>query len=85
MITFGTNISEFSEAIKKFSKKATGVSTERVIKKIAFDLLSTMLGGLPGRSNFNLESLSTSKSTMTGGYMRKYKQPAKFITGRHPV
>ena len=85
MITLETNIKDFSKAVKRFSKKATGVSTERVIKKIAFDLLATMLGGLPGKANFNLETLTKSRSTMTGGKRRRYKKPGQFISGRHPV
>ena len=76
MITFKTNVKEFNKSIEKFQKKAAGISTEKVIKKIAFDLMGCIIGGLPGKEHFGLESI-------TKGGKKSYKQPT--VTGRHPV
>ncbi len=80
MITFTMDVKDFNRDIKKFQKKAGNISTERVIKKIAFDLLATMLGGLPGKPAFGLETLTKAGKVRK---RKKYKQPK--VTGRHPV
>lgn len=48
----------FNRAVNRFAKKAN-VSTEVVIKKIAFDLLSLILTGLPPSSDVSIPNASS--------------------------
>lgn len=44
---------KFNDALKKFIKR-TDISTEKVIRKIAFDLLAGILAGLPKANGFSI-------------------------------
>ena len=71
-ITFETK--EFNTAINKFIKKSN-LSTEVVIRKIAFDLLAMILTGLP-----------TAARKTKGGMTTGFTIPSgSGITGRHPI
>jgi len=65
---------EFNKAMKKFIRKSN-LSTEVVIRKIAFDLLAMILTGLPTAAR-------KKKGNMTGGFTIP---DTSAITGRHPV
>ena len=59
---------KFNEAIKKFAAKSD-LSTEKVIRKIAFDLLAGILSGLPKANNFtipNTEGITGRHPILTG-------------------
>jgi len=71
-ISFETK--EFNKSIKKFVKKSS-LSTEVVIKKIAFDLLAMILTGLPTAAR-------KTKGGMTAGFTIPSGTAA---TGRHPI
>lgn len=44
---------KFNDALKKFIKR-TDISAEKVIRKVAFDLLAGILAGLPKADNFSI-------------------------------
>jgi len=59
---------KFNAAIKKFAAKSE-LSTEKVIRKIAFDLLAGILSGLPKANNFtipNTEGITGRHPVLTG-------------------
>jgi len=59
---------KFNTAIKKFAAKSE-LSTEKVIRKIAFDLLAGILSGLPKADNFtipNTEGITGRHPVLTG-------------------
>uniref|UniRef100_A0A6M3IDY0 Putative tail protein n=1 Tax=viral metagenome TaxID=1070528 RepID=A0A6M3IDY0_9ZZZZ len=59
---------KFNAAIKKFAAKSE-LSTEKVIRKIAFDLLAGILSGLPKADNFtipNTEGITGRHPILTG-------------------
>ena len=65
---------EFEKAIKKFIKKSS-LSTEIVIKKIAFDLLAMILTGLPTAAR-------KTKLGLSSGFVIPNNRA---VTVRHPV
>jgi hypothetical protein len=82
MVKFTIEHKEFNKALKKFIKQSD-IAAGKVVRKVAFDLLGTIIGGLPGKGDFNLKS---EKGTYRSGPKTyNFKNPTRFITGRHPV
>lgn len=72
MVTIEMETKKFNAHIKKIVAKSS-LSTDKVIRKTAFDLLGHILGKLPGEKTFGLTTRALAKSK------------DKTITGRHPV